>query len=176
MKSRLYHLTAANVLGLSITLFLFFNKVSKNQGYMDSLLILMVLILTVLCVFLVLEYAKYKDAALILENEIMKIKVARIEHETSRNNAYIPTTYYLDASISCFGVLLDTKIIKFNREKISLNSIEIRRDAISFTYSSQGVSEKLTILHGALDKKQIQCIVDRFRYETGVIPRVLDFK
>ena len=44
-----------------------------------------------------------------LDYEIMKIKVAKIEHKTSQSDDYF-TTKDMDASISCFGVLLDSKL------------------------------------------------------------------
>lgn len=104
----------------------------------------------------------------------MKIKVAKIEHKTSQSDDYF-TTKDMDASISCFGVLLDSKVIKFNQDKIILNSIVIKRDSISFIYGSEGISEKLTILHGIMDKEQIQNIVYRFQYETGIVPSILHY-
>lgn len=175
IKSRLKHLAMAGGFGLFITIFLFFIKVYENEGYEDPLFILMLLILPVLFILFILGYRKYKDAVLILENEILHIQVAKIEQKTSKSTAYALTANGIEVCISCFGVMLDSKIIKFNRDKITLNSVEIRQDSISFVYGSEGVSERLTILHGVLNKEQILSIVNRFRYETGVVPRVLDY-
>ena len=175
IKSRSHNLVLANGLGSSLTLSLLLNKACKNQGHVNPILILMLLPIPLLLFTLfILEYRKYKDAMLILDNEIIKIKVAKIEHKTSQNNDSFSTAEDMDASISCFGVLLDSKVIKFNQDKIILNSVVIQRDSISFVYGSKGVSERLTILHGVMDKEQIQNIVDRFRYETGIVPMVLD--
>ena len=75
--------------------------------------------------------------------------------------------------VSCFGILLGAKIVKFNRDGVWLKSVEIGQDFISFGYGERGEEpHSIRLLYSRPDEKELAAIVENFRKETGVVPTV----
>ena len=112
------------------------------------------------------EYRRSLMARLIIENQILRIcPVAISDSAGDAKN--------IEVFISYFGILLDTKIIKFNQDGILLKAVEIGRDFISLTYGTEKKMKSSWLLCTMIDKEELDRIVERFRYETGVMPVII---
>lgn len=76
--------------------------------------------------------------------------------------------------VSCFGILIGTKIIKFNQNGIWLRSVEIGKDYITFGYGEADEElESIRLLYSRPDEDALEEIIENFRKETGIIPTIL---
>ena len=73
-----------------------------------------------------------------------------------------------------FGILLDSKIIKFNQDGIRLKAVEIGCDFISLTYGTDKQVQNTRLLREAIDRGELKGIAEKFRYETGIVPVIID--
>lgn len=126
--------------------------------------LLLLIAFTVLTLFL-LEYRRYKFALLIIENKIFDIQAVKEDSFSDNNIEFI---------ISCFGILFGRKIIKFNVEGIKLKEVEISGRVISITYEKDKKRKNISLLHGIIDKKKMKDIAEKFQFETGIRPLILD--
>ena len=77
--------------------------------------------------------------------------------------------------VSCFGILLGTKVIRFNQNGIWLKSVGIGQDYISFGYGERGEElQAIRLLYSRPDEETIAGIVENFRKETGVVPTIIE--
>ena len=75
--------------------------------------------------------------------------------------------------VSSFGILLGTKIIKFNQNGIWLRNVEIGQDYISFSYGARGEElQNIRLLYSKPDKDSLAGIIENFRKDTGVVPTI----
>ncbi|MCK9218061.1 MAG: hypothetical protein M0P77_09130 [Firmicutes bacterium] len=123
-----------------------------------------------LVVFIVLilflkEYKRYRFALLIIENKIFDIQAVKEDSFSDNNIEFI---------ISCFGILLGRKIIKFNVEGVKLEEVKISDKVISITYGKDKKSRNIKLLHGTIENKKIKEIAEKFQFETGINPLILD--
>jgi hypothetical protein len=126
-----------------------------------------------LAVFWVREYRRLQAAMLIIENQILHIYTA----VTSRgyNDAAKPeNAETVEVFVSYFGILLDSKVIKFNQDKIFLKTVEIGRDFISLSYGTDRWIKNIRLLRSAISDEELENIIKQFRYETGIIPTVIN--
>ena len=73
--------------------------------------------------------------------------------------------------VSCFGILLGTRIIEFNQNGVWLRSVEIGQDYISFGYGERGDElHIIRLLYSKPDEGALAGIIENFRKETGVVP------
>lgn len=115
--------------------------------------------------------AKMSQADLIVKNQIMHIQTVVLEQlmaggKVSREG--FQRSRMIDISISCFGILLDTRVIPFNQNGIRLNSIVLTNDCISVAYEKKQKTFRIRILHKWMDRKELDEVAEKFRYETGV--------
>lgn len=108
---------------------------------------------TIMAVLVIREYSRLKVASLIIENQIIQIP---------------PATF-----ISCFGILLGSKIIKFNQAGVKLMTVEISPATISLRYGRDNKVNKITLPCEKLDEKEIMDIFHKFSYETGIRPTMI---
>ncbi|QRN84795.1 hypothetical protein JR334_07310 [Clostridia bacterium] len=120
--------------------------------------------------FLIHEILKLRIARMIVENNIIHIQAATSE-STNGQEETIPTVY-LEMFISCFGVLLDSKIIKFNINNIKLKGVNIGKEYIMLSYGIDNNTKRIKIIHSALSKEEINHIAEIFCYETGITPTI----
>lgn len=174
INQRFRFLVVAMCLGILASVFILYEDVKMHQHYVD--LYLAVAILTTVCLLglLIWENRKLKTATLIIENQIMHIQPALIDvgicgkKDTSENIGGI------EVFISCFGILLDSKVIKFNLDGIHLKTVEIGRQFICLTYGTGEQTHKIRILHEKISNEELENIVEKFRYETSVIPKLVE--
>ena len=122
--------------------------------------------------FLIRECKRLKNFQLIADNSILHITSAQLfktEDISLQNKG-------MEIFISCFGILLDSKIIKFNIDGIQLKNIEIDNIYISFEYGTKNYTQKIKILHEAIGEQELNNIVKMFYFETGVAAKIIDKK
>jgi len=106
------------------------------------------------------ECRRLRIAQLIAENQILHIRTAVISNGADD----------IDVFVSYFGILLDSRVIKFNQEGAFLKAVEIGRDYISLTYGTDKRVQSTRLLHAAIDDEEVERIAERFRHETGIVP------
>ncbi|MHB8130360.1 MAG: hypothetical protein ACYDEX_15310 [Mobilitalea sp.] len=125
--------------------------------------------------FMAWYYKKLKSIMLIVDNSIMHILPAQIMVDIPRKKgeSYQIITG-IEVFISCFGILVDSKVIKFNHDGIHLLGVEIENEFITLTYGTKERKENIRIIHEKINKEEMKSIIERFRYETGITPVILD--
>lgn len=169
MKLALY--TALSCIVLLLCLFFFI------EGYAifnTDIRIVFVLLFTVLAALLAAEYYRYNTAKLIMDNKIIHIQVAKIEENCEKKIYNTLSTIVIEYIISCFGVLLGSKVIKFNVDGIKLIEVKIDHDFIFIVYGKDNWNKTIRLLHGSLSTQELWDFAERFRYETGITPNVID--
>lgn len=79
---------------------------------------------------------KLKDAQLIVENQIFHIEPAVYRKPEDRKESGIQPCETVEMFVSAFGILLGSKIIKFNQGGIRLKAVEIGRDYLSIDFGT----------------------------------------
>ena len=170
IKQRFSLLVFTSSTGLLTALMIFFKY--EIIGRIDfHLVLVLVLLVTALQIgLLVREFGRYKAAKLIMENKIMYIKAAQIEGGAFDKSNTSLQIGGIEVYISCFGILLHSRVIKFNIDKVRLKAVDFSNEFICLTYGTNKTIQKIRILHGAIGKEELQCFIKKFRYETGVVP------
>lgn len=154
--------------GIAAALFVELNSIADRSLKISAVLMVILLYCAFMLLLFIWEFGNYRIALLIIENSILKIQSAKIEEGTLARGT--PPIGGIEVFISCFGILLDSRVIKFNLHDITLKGVIIGPDSISFSYGRGGSDRTLRILCGELGNKDLQSFVERFRYETGVEP------
>lgn len=141
---------------------------------MWGLFILLVLISGLLIILLMREFEIYRTAKLIIENKILNIEAAEIIKKNNDSCENILQIEGLEVFISCFGILLGSRVIKFNIDGISLKKVEIGKDLICLIYGNKKNIQNTRLIHGIIEENELHDIVERFRYETGITPSIVD--
>lgn len=115
---------------------------------------------------------RLKAARLIVENQILHIQSAVIQEHIGEKRFPRPHDS-VEVFVSCFGILLDSKIIKFNQEGIQLKTVELGRDFICLTYGTNQKECSTKLLQGKISDGELAEISRRFLYETGITPTIL---
>lgn len=113
---------------------------------------------------------KLKAARLIIENQILHIQPAVLREGDSKKEIETQPCTIVEMFVSCFGILLGSKIIKFNQEGIRLKAVEIGRDYLSIDYGTDTDIRNIRLLHARPDSVVLSDIIEKFRYETGITP------
>lgn len=144
-----------------LILFFLLQKVSLSYEHMIIFGISEVAV-TILLIFLLMKkFRIYKDAKLIVENTIIRIPSVLIGEDYTEN---------IEIYISCFGILIDSKVIKYNVGNIKLKGIEINTEYICLNFGRDEKIQKTCILHGSISEEEQQQISKRFHRETGIMP------
>lgn len=69
--------------------------------------------------------------------------------------------------VSCFGVLLNSRVVRFNRRENRLWRVEIGRDSMKLIYGTQKDQKQMTLLHKPISADTARRLAERFRVETG---------
>lgn len=128
----------------------------------------------ILTIPLMRNFEAYRVARLIVENKIMSIEAAEINEKSGNAGKCLTRTDRLEVFISCFGILLGSRVIKFNIDGISLKNVEIGKDLICLAYGNKKNTQNIKLIHGIIEKDELQSIIEKFRYETGIIPTIID--
>ena len=119
------------------------------------------------------EYKRLKIAQLIVENQILYIQSAVI-NDCTYDIAESEVIGGIEVFISNFGILLDSNIIKFNQGDVRLKAVKIGRDFISLAYGTDKRMQITRLLSTPIGERELADIVEKFRYETGVMPELID--
>ena len=119
------------------------------------------------------EHRKSEAAQLIIENQIMHIRSAVISDGAGEAEE-AEDADNIDVFVSYFGILVGSKIIKFNQDGISLKAVEIGPEFISLTYGREKQVQNTLLFWGGINSGELEKIVERFRYETGVVPVIIN--
>ena len=174
IRQKVCFLAIATGFGVMASFFIFYKEVRMHPLYTELLLVVAILATVILLVFLIRSNRRLKTARLIIENQILHIQPAKIEAGTCGETDTTLDIGGIEVFISCFGILLDSKVIKFNQDGIRLKAAEIGREFICLAYGTDQHTHKTRILHGPIASQELQNIVDRVRYETGVVLRITD--
>ena len=117
-------------------------------------------------ILVIVTRKKLTAAQAIIDSTIIYIQPAVLRGDNGKN---ISET--VDMYISCFGILLGTKIIKFNQRNIWLRNVEIGRDYISFYYGARNDElQNIRLLYSRPGGDELAGIIEKFRKETGIVP------
>ncbi|MBT9173832.1 MAG: hypothetical protein DDT21_02238 [Syntrophomonadaceae bacterium] len=108
------------------------------------------------------------DARLIVENQILYIQPAVIFEQAPAKKAGKLTGETFEIFVSCFGILLDGRVIRFNRGKIRLKAVELGRDYIGLTYGTAEKEQQARLLCPAFGEEEEAGIARKFHDETGI--------
>lgn len=117
---------------------------------------------------------KMKAAQLIVENQILHIQPAVLREEDGRKETETKPCETVEMYVSYFGILLGSQVIKFNQDGIRLKAVEIGRDYLSIDYGTDTNIRNIRLLHARLDSAVLEDIAEKFRYETGVVPAIME--
>ena len=171
INKRITFLSAIVFFGIltSIMLLLFGVGISEVRGQIFlSSAITATVITAVLCLY---EFRKLRMVRVITDNQILHIRTAIISNISTVSEQMLDTEI-TEVIISYFGILMDKKIIKFNQNGIRLRAVENGDDFISFTYGTEKRIQKVLLLRQALGSVELDNIIERFRYETGITPTI----
>lgn len=130
--------------------------------------------LAILMTFLTVgEYRKLVFAQLIVDNKIVVIQAVQAELKSWRRNNIVLSSDSIDIFISCFGILLGSRIIKFNTEGIYLKKIAIGKEFIEIYFGNKNRQQFIRLLNKITDENELTHIIEQFRRETGVIPKIV---
>ncbi len=113
-------------------------------------------------------------ALLIVENQILHIQPAVFSERGGKKEIEVHPCETVEMFVSCFGILLGAKIIKFNQEDIRLKAVEIGRDYLSIDYGTDTDIRNIRLIHARPDNAILADIIDKFRYETGITPIITE--
>ncbi len=119
------------------------------------------------------EYSHLAFARLIMDNIIISITTARTEQRSQCNNSTVIQSDVVDIYVSCFGILLGTKVIKFNTEGIQLKKVDIGRDFISIYFGKGSRDQFIQLLNRSMNESEILEVSEKFRRETGITPKIV---
>ena len=111
-------------------------------------------------------------ARLIVENQILHIQPAVLRERDSTKESEAASCETVEMFVSCFGILLGSKVIKFNQEGIRLKAVEIGRDYLSLDYGRDMDIRNIRLIHSRPDSTVLAGIIEKFRYETGITPTI----
>ena len=154
IRQKVCFLAIATGLGVLASGFILFQNVAV-QLYTKLFLVPAILVTVFLFVFLIREYRKLKTAWLIIENKILHIQTDKIDAGTRGETDTTIHIGGIEIFISCFGILLDFKVIKFNLNGIYLKAVEIGHEFICLTYGTDEQTQKIRILHEAIDNEEL---------------------
>lgn len=174
IRQRVCCLVAVVSLGLMTSIIIFIRQIIVSGVKTEVLLAVVILATVFLAGFLIREFKRLKVAELIIENQIMDIKLVIFEDDTCDKTSVALPNGGIEVIISCFGILLDSRIIKFNQDGIRLKNVEIGPKFIYLTYGTDRWMQKTRILHAAIDSRGLESIKKIFRYETGIVPVITD--
>ena len=173
IKKRLYLYAGACILGVAASLLFFIGTAGPGQSGRFSLM-LIVAALILAAALTVREGRKLSAARLIVENQTLHIQSAVFQMQRNVERSDYHWKESVEVFVSCFGILLDSMIIKFNQEGIRLKAVEIGRSCISLDYGTDTVTRRVSLFHAGTDSVKLEEMIERFRYETGITPVLIE--
>lgn len=171
IQNKMYLFAAASVIGGGLSAALFPRSLAVGDTGNASIASVILFVIAVYAAGLAFRQSlRLKAAQLITDNQILHINAAEI---LEVGTGSLDAGEDIEVFISCFGILLNDKIIKFNQEGIQLKSVEIDRVHILLTFGSSKRTRKIRLLYEKMDDEEMMRIVEKFRYETGIVPEII---
>jgi len=104
-----------------------------------------------------------RAARLITENELFQISPVMLAGADGNPVSDSETKIV----VSCFGVLFNSRVVRFNRKENRLWCVEIGRDFLKLVYGTQENQKQMTLLHKPISPDTANRLAERFRVETG---------
>lgn len=146
-----------------------------EEVLINAFIIADIVFIGILLFMITLSYRKIMLAKLIIENRIVHLK--QTQGVLSNEDETDPHDYSdKEVFISCFGLMMDNKIIKFNLDGILLKSVELNEQCMTITFGTTKKNKKIRIEHAPMTVQDMIRISEKIRYETGVIPVLVDEK
>jgi hypothetical protein len=139
----------------------------------ESFYILLSLVYILILILFIRENNRYILAKLIVENKILCIPVVEVAKKSPKADFINIPLGGIDIYISCFGILLGSRVIKFNIDGVALKKVEVGNDFICISYGKGKKNRIIKLIHGVIGADELQCIAEQFRYETGIVPIVV---
>ena len=174
MRARLRFLLVVIGAGFLVLTVILYSIATGKPVAVEPLLITVLLTLALLIAHMIKSCKRYQIAELIKENNILWIQSARIDDINPDTPKHFYRVGGIEIFISCFGILLDSKVIKYNLDGISLLNVEIGRNSINLTYGTRERNRVIKILHAGIDDNDLPGIIERFRCETGIVPVITE--
>jgi len=174
IQQRVFILSALSCIGILISILLFVKNTPVFQIDWNSFVVFVFPLSVLLLGLSIGEYKKCIFAKLIMENKIIHIQAAKIEQKSKNISISTAPIWGTEIFISCFGILIGSRVIKFNIDRIHLKKVEIGNDFICIVYSKNENNNTIRLLHGIMEKQELLSIINKFRHETGIIPTVVD--
>ena len=128
---------------------------------------------TIAAAMLLVTRKKLMAARAIAESAIICIQPAVIRGRAEEEKEGKELCENFGIYVSCFGILLGTKVIEFNRNGIWLKNVDIGHDHISFGYGAPGEeTHSIRLLYSKPCEDELAGIIEDFRKETGIVPVV----
>ena len=159
--------------GMVVMILLIINTVLNGYPVSGGLALISTVVLLAAGLY-VREYTRLKAALLIIENQILHIRPVVIDTQESGKEMKASPDECIDVFVSGFGILLGSSIIRFNQEGIHLMTVEFGRDFIAFTYGTDKWVHSTRLLCARIEKEELAKILERFRYETGIVPTIVN--
>ena len=117
---------------------------------------------------------EYSAAQVIVENTIIRIQLADMHGQTEwdiEEAEKLKENYVI--YISTFGILLGSKAINWGgNSENRLKAVEIGRDYISIDHGTKENNQNVRLLYARPGEDELAEIINKFRYETNVVPSV----
>jgi hypothetical protein len=163
LTQQAHFLLTAAILTAALSVMLYLLRVPVLKGFLPVFLSAAL----VFTVFYERALKTIADARLIVENQILHIQPAVIFEQTPEKAGQL-TEESLHFFVSCFGILLDGRVIRFNRGNIVLKAVELGRDYICLTYGTAEKEQRAKLLCPVLGEQEEAEIARKFYYETGI--------
>lgn len=171
IKKGLYFYSSMCVSILLISIIMVDSNINlQNTPTKDLILILIIFI--VLAGLGIRQFKLYRIAKLILENQILFIQTAKMKKLKLKRLDDKFSVIDSGVYISCFGILIDSKVIRYNIDNIKLKEIEIDDKYLYITFGNPINDNSISILYGKMGKEELQSFMKKFNYETGIIPKI----
>ncbi len=158
-------------MGLCMTFTAMAHVYHKTQLMFLVSIIINIIVMCFLLGFLTVTYKGLITAKLIADNRILSIEQAQVIWSAKNRLRKVTEK---EVIISCFGILLGSRVIKYNLDGISLMAVELGDEFISVTYGAERKKQKIRILHERMRVQDLIRITEKFRYETGITPVLTD--
>lgn len=129
-------------------------------------------ILLIADIFLIVLVAKFygqlQAARLICENPILCVDVASISD--TKNNIQTPS---VNVIVSGFGIMIENTPYKFGQNDMRLISATLDKQYLNLTFGNNEKVISAKLLHGLDCRTKKDEIVEKMRYETGVVATII---
>jgi hypothetical protein len=116
------------------------------------------------------QWTQWGMARLILDSQIVQVCSGTVS--SRQGSSQWKPRIANQITVSTFGVLMNDRAYKWGYDGIQLWTAEIDRDTLSLTFGDREQAYRVELLHGIRELAEVDSLVEKLRYETGVLPTV----